>query len=223
MNKVHYGEERAESYDAHHAKSFRNRLTTWREQQCLRQALELAAPLGRVLDLPCGTGRFAAVLAKLNFDHLTIADNSPGMLARAEDAYAAIAKTPDGSSRVVARELSAFEIDLPDKSIDTIACMRFFHHLAYAEDRQRVLTEFRRVSTGMVAISLWVDGNLGARRRARRPAREVTPGFGRRQVIERKLFEAEFAAAGYKEVSHWDMWPGVTMWRQYLLCPVQAL
>ena len=216
MTNIHYSQERAASYDAHHAKSLRNRLTTWREQQCLRQALVMGAPLGRVLDLPCGTGRFADALAGLDFEHLTIADNSPGMLARAVTAFSADAQD---ESKLTALELSAFEIDLPQNSVDFIACMRFFHHLAYSEDRQRVLAEFRRISTGMVAISLWVDGNLGAWRRARKPPAERTTGFGRRRVIKRETIEAEFAVAGYEQVRVWDMWPGLTMWRQYLLRP----
>lgn len=239
VNDVHYSQERAASYDAHHAKSLRNRLTTWRERQCLREALSLGAPLGRLLDLPCGTGRFADALVGLDYNHLTIADNSPGMLARAVGAYeerlvaddkattmpgelssqAHASHVESSTSRFDARELSAFDIDLPDASVDFIACMRFFHHLAYAEDRERVLTEFRRVSSAssMVAITLWVDGNLGAWRRGRKAAAPLVRGFDRRRVINREQIEAEFAATGYNIVRHWDLWPGVTMWRQYLL------
>jgi len=207
VDDIHYSQERAASYDAHHSKSLRNRLTTWRERQCLRDALSMAAPLGRLLDLPCGTGRFADSVAGLDYQQLTIADNSPGMLARAVAAFA------DGP-RVTALELSAFDIDLPKNSVDFIACMRFFHHLAYSEDRLQVLAEFRRVSSAS-----WVDGNLGAWRRARKNPSPLTRGFGRRRVIERTVIEEEFAAAGYTIIKHWDMWPGITMWRQYLLQP----
>ena len=62
MDNIHYSVKRAASYDEHHDKSLRNRLTTWRERQCLRKALQQAHPLSTVLDLPCGTGRFAAAL-----------------------------------------------------------------------------------------------------------------------------------------------------------------
>ena len=216
MDNIHYSVKRAASYDEHHDKSLRNRLTTWRERQCLRKALQQAHPLSTVLDLPCGTGRFAAALEGIELKHLIMADNSPGMLERAAN------RVSRAEFSVETRQLSAFEIDLPDDSVDFIACMRFFHHLAYAEDRQQVLAEFRRISTGMVAISLWVDGNLGARRRMRKPETTKTKGFGRRRVIKRQLIEGEFAAAGYEIVRHWDMWPGVTMWRQYLLRPVQS-
>lgn len=212
MDDIHYSQERAAAYDAHHTKSLRNRLTTWRETQCLREALALAAPLDRLLDLPCGTGRFTDALKGFDYQRLTIADNSPQMLARA------VASTAD-NPKVTALELSAFDIDLPEDSVDFIACMRFFHHLAYREDRQRVLNEFRRISTpsSMVAISLWVDGNLGAWRRARKTPSSLKRGFDRRRVIERAVIEEEFVTAGYTIIKHWDMWPRITMWRQYLL------
>ena len=190
----------------------------------------MASPLRRVLDLPCGTGRFADSLSGLDFEHLTIADNSPGMLARAVAAFEAVVVPENATAaaaesatypktRFDARLLSAFDIDLPDNSVDFIACMRFFHHLAYAEDRQSVLAEFRRISNkeSMLAVSLWVDGNLGSWRRSRKSTTLRERGFGRRRVVERAVIEQEFSDAGYTVIKYWDMWPGLTMWRQYLL------
>jgi SAM-dependent methyltransferase len=211
MDEIHYSAERADSYVLHHDKSLRNRLTSFRERSCLNSALRIGQPYGTLLDLPCGTGRFTTALEGINFDRLIAADNSPGMLALAGETLEA-ASIPHET-----RLLSAFDIDLADESIDFIACMRFFHHLAFAEDRQRVLKEFHRITKRYVAISLWVDGNLGAYRRKHRAAAPLTPGFGKRRVIAPQLIEKEFQNAGFSVIRHWDMWPRLTMWRQYLL------
>ena len=69
----------------------------------------------------------------------------------------------------------------------------------------------------MLAVSLWVDGNLGSWRRSRKSTTLRERGFGRRRVVERAVIEQEFSDAGYTVIKYWDMWPGLTMWRQYLL------
>lgn len=112
---------------------------------------------------------------------------------------------------------SAFDIALPDKAVELAACLRFCHHLAMREDRMRVLTELGRVARSHVAISLWVDGNLPAARRLRRPARAAESGYGRRICRRRTEVEGEFAEAGLEIVCHYDVWPRLSMWRLYLL------
>ena len=211
MNDIHYSEKRAASYAEHHNKSLRNRLTSWRERQCLNAALSVSAPHGVVLDMPCGAGRFAHALDGIEVGQIIAGDNSPGMLKQAELTLAPL----DIPSTV--KLLDAFQIDLPDKSVDFVACMRFFHHLAYAEDRARVFAELKRISKKEIAFSLWVDGNLGAWRRRRRQQAPLTEGFGKRRLIERAVIEKEIEEAGLQVVRHWDMWPGLTMWRQYLV------
>jgi hypothetical protein len=64
--------EFAEKYDPEHAKKyfekhntgFWRRLSTWREIDTARKALVMAGRPQTVLDLPCGTGRFWAMLAE---------------------------------------------------------------------------------------------------------------------------------------------------------------
>ena len=211
MSNIHYSKERASSYERHHKKSLRNRLTSWREQRCLHAALRHGAPYGTVLDLPCGAGRFTESLDGIEVSRVIAADNSPGML---DEAKKALARTNYDHEVLL---IDAFDIDLPDDAVDFVACMRFFHHVAMAEDRAKALAELRRITTGYLAISLWVDGNLGAFNRKRKTQAPLTPGFGKRRVISRALIEAEFRQAGFEIVRHWDMWPGITMWRQYLL------
>ncbi len=62
-------------------------------------------------------------------------------------------------------QTSAFAIDLPDNSVDSIFCMRLLHHIQQPEHRLALLKEFHRTTRDSVIISLWVDGNYKAWRR----------------------------------------------------------
>lgn len=139
------------------------------------------------------------------------ADNSQGMLEVAEENRLA----PTIPEQLI--ESSAFEIALPEKSVDFAACMRFYHHLARPEDRCTLLAELKRVSRHYVALSLWVDGNLQGNRRLRKPQPPVVAGYGRRRCRRRDELEAEFAANGLRIVNYYDVWPRLSMWRLYLL------
>jgi SAM-dependent methyltransferase len=186
-------------------------LTTWRERAVLSAALKRAGTGLTALDLPCGAGRFWPAFEDAGVTSLIAGDISEGMLE--------VASANRLSETVPARLelMSAFDIDLPDNSVDFIACMRFLHHLSIAEDRLQTLSELRRVSSQYVAITLWVDGNLGAWRRSRKPPVEPRPGFGRRICRRRDDIEAEFRQAGFTIVDHFDVWPKLSMWRLYLL------
>lgn len=207
----HYDPNRARHYEEHHAKNLRTRLTTWRERQCLLHALRDAGTPDSTLDLPCGTGRFWPVFARAHVKRLVAGDGSKGMLEVAESNRLG----PNMPEQLV--ETSAFEMALPDDCVDFAACLRFYHHLAMPDDRQRLLAELKRVSRRYVAVSLWVDGNLAGNRRLRRPAPPSEPGYGRRRCRRRSEVEAEFADAGLSIVKHYDVWPWIYMWRLYLL------
>ena len=208
----HYTLAGAQHYAAHHRKSWRTRLTTWRERDTLRAALAQLEPLESILDVPCGVGRFWPVLAATGAQRLYAADNSEGMLTVARDMEPALC------ARLTLLNTSVFDIALPDDAVDCTVCLRFFHHLAVSADRMQALRELWRVSRKHVLVSLWVDGNLQARRRgARAIVRGPTAGFGARRFISRNVIEAEFAHAGFTVRGWRDVAPGISMWRLYIL------
>lgn len=207
----HYDPNRARHYEEHHAKSLRTRLTSWRERQVLRHALRDAGHPESALDLPCGTGRFWPVFARAGVTRLVAADGSKGMLQVAE----ANRLGPGMPAELL--ETSAFDMALPDRCVDFAACLRFYHHLSMPHDRQRLLSELRRVSRRHVAVSLWVDGNLAGNRRLRKPPPAPVAGYGKRLCRRRSEVEGEFREAGFRIVRHYDVWPHVYMWRLYLL------
>ena len=201
----------ADNYDHHHRSTLRNRLTSTREIAGLRQALDVLEPSFSALDLPCGAGRFWPAFQEAGASSLIAGDVSEGMLRVAQ------ANRLTDTLPVRLEAMTAFAIDLPDDAVDFIACMRFLHHLSVAEDRQQVLAELHRVSRKYVAISLWVDGNLGSWRRSRKERVQPKAGFGRRICRSREEIETEFQEAGFVIVDYFDVWPKLSMWRLYLL------
>lgn len=209
-----YDRTHAEAYYHKHRQGFWRKVSTWREVQIARKALHLAGDPARVLDLPCGAGRFWPLLMETESRTVIAADYSADMLAVATAAY------PEFSSRISTLRTSAFAIDLPDRAVDSVFCMRLLHHVGEAVDRRRLLSEFHRVARETVVISLWVDGNYKAWRRRRLEARRQASGEQdpqNRFVVSRAQIETEFAAAGFDILGRFDFLPGYQMWRTYVL------
>lgn len=215
-----YTPEKAERYHHKHRESLGRRISDWREKQMARKALRLAGEPRSVLDLPCGTGRFWALLTEEPRRELLAADYSGGML-QAALRY----QPPEIAARFGVFQASAFAIALADGSVDNIFCMRLLHHIDDPRARLRILREFHRVTSDAVCISLWVDGNYQAWRRKRldrlramgkRRSRRKK-GFRNRFVQPAAGLEQEFREAGFAVIGKIDFLPRYSMWRTYVL------
>lgn len=211
-----YGPEHAREYFHKHQDGLARRLSHQRDVQMARKALALAGDPELVLDLPCGAGRFWPMLAERPGRRIIGADNSADMIATARACQA-----PEVVSKVRTLQTSAFAIDLPDQSVDSVFCMRLLHHIGESEHRAALLKEFHRVSRDSVIVSLWVDGNLKAARRRRQEARRVAQGktsdYQNRFVLPRQVVEQEFKDAGFIVQRSLDFIPLYAMWRVYVL------
>jgi ubiquinone/menaquinone biosynthesis C-methylase UbiE len=210
-----YDKDHAREYFLKHQDGLARRLSHKRDEQLARRALALAGEPGLVLDLPCGAGRFWPLLAEKPNRVIIGADNSEAMIETA-----CAAQPPEVVARVRPLQTSAFAIDLPDNAVDSIFCMRLFHHIGEAAHRKTILSEFQRVSRDSVILSLWVDGNFKAWRRkkrssaaAPRPSRTITRTVcvtgrnGRRRIHGRRFQNQE----------RLDFLPFYAMWRVYVL------
>ncbi len=210
-----YDPEHAQAYHDKHRGDLRRRLSNLRDQQLARRALTMAGQPERVLDLPCGAGRFWRTLAEHPGRQIIAADNSAAMLD-----VAVRHCDPRLLERIRPLQTSAFAIDLPDQSVDSIFCMRLLHHIGQPEHRLAMLREFRRVTRDTLIVSLWVDGNYMAWRRKRQEVRRSRRGKEASQnrfVLPRSTVEAEFAFAGFEIVGRLDFLPLQSMWRVYVL------
>lgn len=211
-----YDQAHAQQYLEKHQAGLARKLSHYRDQQLARRALALAGEPNLVLDLPCGAGRFWPMLAEQPNRVILAADNSADMLSTA------LASQPQHIiERVKAFQTSAFAIDLPDNSVDSIFCMRLLHHIEYPEHRLALLKEFQRTTRDSVIISLWVDGNYKAWRRKVLEKERLTedPCYksNNRFVINTKIAEHEFTQSGFSIQKHLDFLPGYSMWRVYVL------
>ena len=212
-----YDPEHARRYFDKHNSGFWRQLSTWREIGMARKALALAGNPSSVLDLPCGTGRFWAMLAENRERRIFAADNSkamndvgmafrpPGVRARIENAF----------------QCSAFNTGLPDNFVECVFCIRLLHHIESSEDRILMLKEFARISSGTVIVSLWVDGNYRAYRHRLKEEKKARlsgrSGARDRVLLKRSEIEGDFAAAGLKVVGHTDFLKYWEKWRAYVL------
>ncbi len=211
-----YNQQHAAEYLVKHQDGVARRLSHMRDEQLARRALALAGEPAVVLDLPCGAGRFWPLLAKMPNREIIGADTSATMRE-----VAAHAQPAEVDKRVRRLQTSAFEIDMPDNSVDSIFCMRLLHHIGDASHRMALLRELHRVSRDSVIISLWVDGNFKAWKRKRlervRAVETEQAGYQNRFVLPAATVESEFKKAGFTVQDHLDFIPLYAMWRVYVL------
>ena len=207
-----YDDAHAQRYLRKHKDGLGRQLSHKRDLQLGRTALKRVGEPGLVLDLPCGAGRFWPMLAEKSNRVIIGADNSASMVKIATQSQPAHVV-----ERVRPLQTSAFDIALPDNSVDSIFCMRLLHHIGEAEHRLAILREFERVTRDSVILSLWVDGNFKAWKRKRLEQRRPAKANQNRFVIPRTVIEAEFDQAGFAIIDHCDFLPGYAMWRVYVL------
>lgn len=211
-----YDQQHAQEYCLKHGDGLARRLSHRRDEQLARHALAAAGEPGLVLDLPCGAGRFWPLLAEKANRVIIAADPSENMLLTAQTCQPAHVV-----QRVRPMQMSAFDITLPDNSVDSIFCMRLMQHVGEARQRMALLKEFRRVTRDTVILSVWVDGNFKAWRRRRIERRRAQKAelvtTQNRFVTPISAAESEFVAAGFKIEKRFDFIPLYAMWRVYVL------
>lgn len=158
--------EVAEDYRRRFSKSWSRRLSHRLELRMLSRALRVAGPAERALDVPCGAGRMAGLIAR-HARELVCVDAARAMLDGARRSHGA------PGTRFV--QGSALDLPFAAGTFDVTVCWRLLHHFATAEERLRLLRELARVTRRAVVVSFWDAGTS----RARRIARQARPGSGR--------------------------------------------
>lgn len=205
--------EFARRYDQEHARvclqprvpGLAGRLAFWREEQLVRNALNVAGEPGLILDVACGVGRFWSVLAEHANRVILATDPSQDILDHARTHH-----SQSLLERVRTFQSSAFSIGLPENAVDCIFCMQLFQHIACPDHRLAMLREFHRVSRDTVIVAVRVGGRFKGRR-------SDVQGLAARPLASRAEMEAEFKQAGFRVLSHQDFMPGCAPMRVYVL------
>ena len=172
--------------------------------QAFARVAGTAHPIHDILDLGCGTGRYAGALAEHFGASVVAIDPSEKMLAEARRKHPAGVRHLRGDGEA---------LPLPDASVDMVFMSMVFHHLA---DRDQVARECRRVlRAGGVAVL-----RVGAAERI--DDYPYTPFFPRtRELIARSLtslaaVQDTFARAGFALQAHEVvMSETAASWREY--------
>jgi len=158
----------------------------------------------RVLDLPCGYGRFTAFLTGFG-RNVVNSDLSLEMVRRAGEA--------SGAPGAVANAMAG--LPFKDGSFETVFSIRFFHHLHDPASRAAVLSEFSRVASGWAVVSYYrLSGLHAAQRRLRRRFGKSRTNI---KMLEPGEFEKEAAAAGFEIAAVRPLFRGVHAYHLALL------
>lgn len=181
-----------EEYEKRRYRGQDQKLVDQREKRILRKILrELSDGFIRVLDLPCGYGRFSRLLLDKGF-YLVSSDLSFHMVKRTAE--------KSGESHLHSAVVADAKQELPFKNgvFSLILSMRFFHHLHEKKERESILSEFSRVCSDWVILSYYKRNWLHSLQRKLR--RRVKKSKTTIKMISRQEFYEEVEAAGFKVV-----------------------
>lgn len=160
----------ADAYDKKRFHSIKGKVTDYLEKSAIEKALNgIPIPAAsRILDLPCGTGRISALLAKKG--HMIIGgDISPAMIDNANKNMQTLGFRGETEFRVIDAE----NIDFSNNYFDIVLSLRFFGHTP-PDVRMKVLHEFKRVGKKYFIVAYYIKNSLQEiLRRKDRLAREV--------------------------------------------------
>lgn len=207
-----YSYKHSKNYYIKH-QSARRHLTTWFEGLMIKRAARIAGNPKVILDLPCGFGRLWPAMIATGATKIIAADKSTGMLQVAKEMAPA-----NILSHVTCIPSTATEIELADKSVDSVFCMRLLHHINDKNYRLAIYHSFQRVARDTVVISLW-NQNSARYQRNKRKGKIANSGVhkGDRYFFNVQEMEAEFIEGGFEIIGHTDMLPYVSPWRTYVL------
>lgn len=183
-------EERAARYSERFERGSRRRVNQ-REQAAVRKVLDSLEGVEVILDVPCGAGRFAALLG--SEDRRVI-----GIDVAAEVLVHARTRASQAGVSAEFLEGDASNLPLGDVCVDCVFSNRLLHHILERKERVNILRELRRVTKRYAIVSFFNYHSFGPVRRLLKALK------GRKTSYERQPTKAEFTSeveeAGFRVV-----------------------
>lgn len=150
-----YFSSKAKNYD-----SQRSAQPWWHEENDVISEIVRSLPnLQRVLDVPCGSGRFFPLFVELGFE-ITGVDSSADMIALAERS----ASNFEGGRAISLIEGSACSMPFESETFDLVVCVRFLRSIIPFGEAKKVINEIGRVAADWVVLELDVQPDENPRR-----------------------------------------------------------
>jgi len=190
------------NYDNFRFTSIKGRVTNSMELSSVERALKLVniPTNGRILDIPCGTGRLSIHLASKGFS-VTGADISEEMVNISTEKSALLTK--DIRPNFVVTE--AERLNFPDNSFDAVVSLRLFGHVP-PSIRATMLKEFSRVSSSYLVIAYYHASSIQCSIRSKTRVSRGVPWY----PVTYKAIQEEIASSGLKLVKIKPMLLGVS-------------
>jgi ubiquinone/menaquinone biosynthesis C-methylase UbiE len=157
----------AESYEALRFSGFLGRYRYRREQRAVKALIERLPKNVRILDCPCGTGRWWPLLSRRASEIMAV-DMSEEMLRFARQ------RASQSEVPVTVVRGDAEQLDLDDGAVDYVFSHALTKHLPLPV-QFKVLREFSRVATGGVVCSFGIFNHLTYEMWRRRQLEESYP------------------------------------------------
>lgn len=135
--------ETAESYDDKRFTTLSGRISDSLDKIAIKKGLSQIDTDGKILDLPCGTGRIMHHLYHAGYKNITGADISDQMIN--------VAKNKMQGSNISFIKTEAEHTEFPDDTFAAITSIRFMGHIP-RNTRVEILREFNRVCDGPIII-----------------------------------------------------------------------
>lgn len=202
-SNIPFEKQEVEEYERKRYRGIDQRLVHGREGRLLRKILRKIGegPL-LVLDIPCGYGRFSDLLLDKDFS-LVSSDLSFYMVKRASE------KGRKPHFRFLSGIVADAKQSLPFKkdAFSLLLSMRFFHHIHEKEERESILKEFSRATSGWVILSYYQRNLLHILQRKLR--RRIKRSRTRIKMIPRREFYKEVEGAGLRVIKISPLFRGI--------------
>ncbi|MBS3818978.1 class I SAM-dependent methyltransferase [bacterium] len=183
-------EEEVREYERKRYRGWDQKLVDKREQRILEKILhQTGLDWGKVLDVPCGYGRFSSLFERRGFSLLQC-DLSFPMVKRARDQ-----RRKGACCWGVVADIKN-PLPFQSSSVALVLSMRFFHHVHHRREREHILREFFRVSGKWVVISFYRRNFLHFLQRKFRKKIKESPT--RISMIPEKSFNQELQKEGFR-------------------------
>ncbi len=212
-----FTEPEVADYEQRRYRGLDQRLVHSRETRILKSLLRpvVSGPLrpNRVLDAPCGYGRFSALLRQTGAG-VVGSDLSPAMVKRTRTRLLA-----DGRALGAVADIKR---GLPFRADDfgLAFSVRFFHHLHQPRERQAVLAELARVTSRWAVISYYRLNPL--HRLQRKLRRTLKRSRTRIKMLASEEFISEMNRAGFRVVRTVPLFRGIHAQQFVLLEKIRA-
>lgn len=162
---------KAEAYrDARFSRSKRWRWTAVQEHSVVSHFLSPMPGGARVLDIPCGAGRFVSLIKNTGISYWG-ADYSTSMVHLVKEAF--------GSLMLLGGD--ALRLPFSNGAFDAIISVRLLHRIKEQETRVKMLMEMARVSKGPLLVTYYTKWNM---RGVQRWLRGKYPGISLSRIRE---------------------------------------